>query len=117
MSSTGCVVCVAFSGATSNAKEALHNSVVRKLLQCGEERLAPDFTEMLWDEGETPKWRNYCAQLRLKEALPDIREIAADEARKSRLRKLAAAALGDLGDDTGSREIAGNSVDLCRAFP
>ncbi len=42
--------------------EALRNNVANKLRECGEEHLADDLTEMLWDEKETPKWRNYCVQ-------------------------------------------------------
>lgn len=42
--------------------EALRNNVANKLRQCGDERLVTDLTDMLWDEKETPKWRNYCAQ-------------------------------------------------------
>ncbi len=42
--------------------EALRNNVGNKLRQCGEEHLVADLTAMLWDERETPKWRNYCVQ-------------------------------------------------------
>ena len=42
--------------------EGLRNIVANKLRECGEEHLVSDLTEMLWDEEETPKWRNYCVQ-------------------------------------------------------
>ncbi len=42
--------------------EALRNNVANRLRECGEVHLAGDLTEMLWDEKETPKWRNYCVQ-------------------------------------------------------
>ncbi len=42
-----------------------------------------------------------CALLGLKEALPDIRPLAASDATKpTHLRVVAVAALGDLGDET-----------------
>lgn len=46
----------------SDEDKALRNNVANKLRQCGEPRLATDLTDMLWDEDETPKWRNYCVQ-------------------------------------------------------
>ena len=36
--------------------------MANRLRKCGDEHLVSDLTEMLWDENETPKWRNYCAQ-------------------------------------------------------
>ncbi len=42
--------------------EGLRNIVANKLRECGEEHLVSDLTVMLWDEKETPKWRNYCVQ-------------------------------------------------------
>jgi len=42
--------------------DALRNLVANKLRECGEPHLVSDLTEMLWDEKETPKWRNYCVQ-------------------------------------------------------
>ena len=42
--------------------EALRNNVASKLRECGDPNLVSDLTTMLWDEKETPKWRNYCVQ-------------------------------------------------------
>jgi len=42
--------------------EALRNNVANKLRECGDPNLVADLTAMLWDENETPKWRNYCVQ-------------------------------------------------------
>jgi len=42
--------------------EALRNNVANKLRECGDPSLVSDLTTMLWDEKETPKWRNYCVQ-------------------------------------------------------
>ena len=42
--------------------EGLRNIVANKLRECGEEHLVSDLTKMLWNEEETPKWRNYCVQ-------------------------------------------------------
>ena len=42
--------------------EALRNLVANKLRECGDPNLVADLTAMLWDENETPKWRNYCVQ-------------------------------------------------------
>jgi len=46
----------------AGGSEALRNNVANRLRECGEEHLSGDLTEMLWNENETPKWRNYCVQ-------------------------------------------------------
>ena len=42
--------------------ETTRNNAARELLRRGDPRLVDDLTRMLWDEKETPKWRNYCVQ-------------------------------------------------------
>jgi hypothetical protein len=46
----------------SSEGELLRNNVANRLRQCDEQGLAADLTRMVWDEHETPKWRNYCVQ-------------------------------------------------------
>ena len=42
--------------------EMLRNNAANKLRDLGEPTLVKNLTEMLRDEKETPKWRNYCVQ-------------------------------------------------------
>jgi len=42
--------------------EALRNVVANRLRARRDPHLVEYLTEMLWDENETPKWRNYCIQ-------------------------------------------------------
>ena len=42
--------------------EAERNDIANSLLGRDNRRLVAELTEMLWDERESPKWRNYCVQ-------------------------------------------------------
>jgi len=46
----------------SSQDEALKNIVANRLRARRDTHLVEYLTEMLWDENETPKWRNYCVQ-------------------------------------------------------
>jgi len=46
----------------SSQDEALKNIVANRLRARRDPHLVEYLTEMLWDENETPKWRNYCVQ-------------------------------------------------------
>ena len=42
--------------------ETARNNAANELRRRDDPRLVDDLTRMLWDERETPKWRNYCVQ-------------------------------------------------------
>jgi hypothetical protein len=46
----------------NDENEALRNNIANKLRECGDPNLVSNLTTMLWNEQETPKWRNYCVQ-------------------------------------------------------
>jgi len=46
----------------TGGSESIRNTVANKLRTAGDQRLVADLTKMIWDERETPKWRNYCVQ-------------------------------------------------------